>query len=220
MQVAAAVIVRLEAARALELQVVLVEGARSAAPPISHGTLRRDRVQHLADAVARRHAFGVGREGRNVRCPSRRAACARASVSSSRASSGYCVAIARRKLRCHSARSALRRARRCLSAKCSCTPSGTRNVRPPASRRHAWRASTSSSPSGSPCASLRVLLVAARHSRYGCATMISVGRSVGVGGNAQRLGESARCRWRRPHAARASHRPRSACARLRRRRGR
>ena len=49
-------------------------------------------------------------------------------------------------------------------------------ARPPASRRSSWSARTSSSPSGSPCASRGVLLVRRAVADDGCRTMISVGR--------------------------------------------
>ena len=48
---------------------VLVDGARSAEPPISHGTFFASGVEHLAGGVARGHALGVGREGRQVLVP-------------------------------------------------------------------------------------------------------------------------------------------------------
>ena len=53
----------------LNVKFVLVDGERSAAPPISHGTRSRDGVEHLAGGFARGDAFVVGGNAGKIGVP-------------------------------------------------------------------------------------------------------------------------------------------------------
>ena len=138
---------------------VLVDGARSAAPPISHGTFLRDRVQHLAGRRRGRPCPSrrPGTSGRSLSQPSGSSRCCIRSSWS--ASSGILGLVAPRTARIHASRSslpALADARREVLVH---AVGDEELARPRASRRCCLVSRISSSPSGSPWAALRVLLV-------------------------------------------------------------
>ncbi len=86
---AALAVSRFEIARALECQPGLRRRREIRRAADQGRYVVRDRVQHLAAGVARRHSRGIRREVRNVMRPTRRAACRRACRRVPSASSGW-----------------------------------------------------------------------------------------------------------------------------------
>ena len=90
MQIAAARRIGFEFAGALKVRRVLVEGARSAEPPISQGYAAAMALRTLPEESRRGKALGIGRKYRKCRCPSPREVGLSASVLSGRQARDTC----------------------------------------------------------------------------------------------------------------------------------
>ena len=205
-EVAAAEVVR-RAIAAAPLISGLVDGARSAEPPTSHGHRLGDGLQHLALARAGRVDLRPAANVGQLRRRARRAARASQLASSSAASSGFAVAPARRTPLSQASRRAFALRRRVAEERRA--PRRARRSR----LARASRGSSSSARSRRRRAARR----APRRCRARSARRIAMcvrsdderGPSVSACASSMRRARSRRGRGRRC-AARASRRPRSA----------
>ncbi len=128
---------------------VFVEGARSAAPPTSHGTPCATAFSTCPEESRLASPFGsAGNVGMPLSHPSGSARRCMRSISSARSGWAlrYSTNCASQALRASAPRAPI------PSAKCSTTPSGTRNCASSGQPKKRFAALTPSGPSGSPCA--------------------------------------------------------------------